>query len=91
MQIIALDDYSHKNFQKALYRYNLGKVSMLRIPKHLRERAIEMLEAEALTEEVSVRVGSSVQAVRSLRRRFVQTGSKEDLPRSGRPRVTTPA
>ena len=34
---------------------------------------------------------TSVQAVRSLRRWFVQTGSTEDLPRSGRPRVTTPA
>ena len=57
----------------------------------LRERAIGMLEAGASTEEVSVQVGLSVQAVRSLRRRFVQTGNTEDLPRSGRPRVTTPA
>ena len=37
-----------------------------------------------------LRVGSSVQAVRSLRRRFVQTRSTEDFPRSGRPRVTMP-
>ena len=50
-----------------------------------------MLEAGASTEDVAVQVGSSVQAVRSLRRRFVQTGSTEDLPHSGRPRVTTPA
>ena len=50
-----------------------------------------MLEAGASTEDVAAQVGSSVQAVRSLRRRFVQTGSTEDLPRSGRPRVTTPA
>ena len=91
MQIISLDDYSHKNTQKTLHRYNLSKVSMPQIPKHLRKRAIGMLEAGASTEEVSVKVGSSVQAVRSLRRRFVQTGSTEDLPRSGRPRVTTPA
>ena len=41
-------------------------------------------------EDVLAQVGSSLQAVRSLRRRFVQTGSKEDLPCSGRPRVTTP-
>ena len=91
MQIIALDDYCHKNTQRTLYRYNLGKISMPRIPKHLRERATGMLEAGASTEEVSVQVGSSVQAVRSLRRRFVQTGSMQDLPRSGRPGVTTPA
>ena len=64
---------------------------MPRIPKHLRMRAIGMLEAGASTEELSMQVGSSVQAVRSLRRRFVQTGSTEYLPRSGRPRVTTPA
>ena len=86
MQFIALDDY-----RKTLYRYNLGKISMPRIPKHLRERPIWMLEAGASMEEVSVQVGSSVQALRSLRRRFVQTGITEDLPRSGRPHVTTPA
>ena len=85
-QFIALDDY-----RKTLYRYNLCKISMPRIPKHLRERPIGMLEAGASMEEVSVQVGSSVQAPRSLRRRFVQTGITEDLPRSGRPRVTTPA
>ena len=64
---------------------------MPRIPKHLRERPIRMLEPGASMEEVSMQVGSPVQAVRSLRRRFVQTGITEDLPRSGRPRVTTPA
>ena len=50
-----------------------------------------MLEAGASKENVAVQVGSSVQAVRSLRWRFVQTGSTEDLPHSGRPRLTTPA
>ena len=84
MQIIVLDNYSHKNTSKNLYWYNLSKISMPRIPKHLRERAIGMLEAGASTEEVSVQVGSSVQAVRSLRRRFVQTGNTEDLPHIGR-------
>ena len=71
MQIIALDDYSHKNTQKTLYRYNLGKISMPRILKHLRERAIGMLEAEVSMEEVYVQIGSSVQAVRSLKQRFM--------------------
>ena len=50
-----------------------------------------MLEAGASTEDVAAQDGSSVQAVRNLRRRFVQTGSTEDLPCSGRQRVTTPA
>ena len=58
---------------------------MPRIAKHLRERAVGMLEAGASTEDVAEQVGSSVQAVRSLRRRL------EDLPRSGTPRVTMPA
>ena len=71
-----------------LYRYNLGKISMPRIVKHLRKRAVGMLEAGASMEDVAAQVGSSVLAVRSLRWRFVQTGSMEDLPRSGRPSVT---
>ena len=64
---------------------------MPRIPAHLRERAIGMLNSGTPTEQVAAHVGSSVQAVRSLRRRFTQTGSTADLPRSGRPRVTTRA
>ena len=64
---------------------------MPQIAKHLRERAVGMLEAGASTEEVAAQVGSSVQAVRSLRWRFMQIRSTEDLPRSGRPRMTTPA
>ena len=63
---------------------------MPRTAKLLRERAVGMLEAGSSTEAVAAQVRSSVQAVRSLRRRFVQTGSTEDLSRSGRPRVTTP-
>ena len=50
MQIIALEGYSHKKTPKTLYWYNLGNISMPRIPKHLRERAIGMLEAGASTE-----------------------------------------
>ena len=61
------------------------------IPENLRERALGMLEAECTTAEVAARVGASVQSIRSLRRRFAQTGSTRDLPRSGRPRVTSRA
>ena len=50
---------------------------MPRIAKHLRERAVGMLEAGASTEDVAAQVGSSVQAVRSLRRRFVQTEARK--------------
>ena len=49
-----------------LNRYNLGKISMPLIAKHLRKRAVGMLEAGASRKDVAAQVGSSVQAVRSL-------------------------
>ena len=64
---------------------------MPRIPENLRERALGMLGAGCTTAEVAAPVGASVQSIRSLRRRFAQTGSTRDLPRSGRPRVTSRA
>lgn len=64
---------------------------MPRIPKPLRERALGMLDAGMSAVDVAAAVGASAQAVRNLRRRFRQTGSTDDLPRSGRPRVTTRA
>ena len=91
LQIIALVVQTRKNNKNvANYRFSI-KISMPRIPAHLRERAIGMLNSGTPTEQVAAHVGSSVQAVRSLRRRFTQTGSTADLPRSGRPRVTTRA
>jgi len=48
-----------------------------------------MVEAGCTTAEVAARAGASVQPIRSLRRRFAQTGSSRDFPRSGRPRVTS--
>ena len=66
---------------------------MPRIAKHLREREPLGCWRQELQKKMLLRKldHHSVQAVRSLRRWFVQTGSTEDLPRSGRPRVTTPA
>ena len=63
---------------------------MPRIPENLRERALGMLGAGCTTAEVAARVGASMQSIRSLRRRFAQTGNTRDLPRSGRTRVTSP-
>ena len=63
---------------------------MPRIPPDLRERAIGMLNAGMATNEVARVVGSSSRAIRNLRQRFQVTGRTADLPRSGRPRVTTP-
>ena len=47
---------------------------MPRIPENLRERALGMLGAGCTTAEVAARVGASLQSIRSLRRRFAQTG-----------------
>lgn len=63
--------------------------SMPRIPNNLRERAIGMLDAGMSTEDVARHVGSSSRAIRNLRVRFRTTGSTNDMPRRGRPRVTT--
>ena len=50
---------------------------MPRIPNNLRERAIGILDV------------FSNRAIRNLRIRFRMTGSTNDLPRRGRPRVRT--
>ena len=48
-----------------------------------------MLDAGVTTEHIARHVGCSSQAIRNLRIRFRTTGSTTDLPRRGRPRVTT--
>ena len=63
--------------------------SMSRIPNNLRERAIGMLGVGISTEHVARHVGCCSRAIRNLRIRFRMTGSTNDLPRRGRPRVTT--
>ena len=64
---------------------------MSRIPKNLREGAVEMLEAEVSIAEFAAQVRASEKAVCSLGRRFAQTVTADDLPRSGRLRMTTRA
>ena len=63
--------------------------SMPRIPNNSRKWAIGMFDAEMSTEHVARHVGYSSRAIRNLRIRFQSTGSSNDLPRRGRPRVTT--
>ena len=63
--------------------------SMPRIPNNLRERAIGMLDAGMSTDHVARHVGCSSRAIRNLRVRFRTTGSTNDLPRRGRPCITT--
>ena len=62
---------------------------MPRLPNNLSERAIGMLDAGMSTEHVARIVECSSRAIRNLRIRFRTTGSTNDLPRRGRPRVAT--
>ena len=64
---------------------------MPRVPAHLRERALGMLQGGMRTADVDRAKNCNVRTVRRLRQRYRETGWTADCPRSGRPRVTTPA
>jgi transposase len=64
---------------------------MPRVPAHLRERAFGMLQGGMRTADVARAINCHVHTVRCLRQRYRETGRTADCPRSGRPRVTTPA
>ena len=64
---------------------------MPRVPAHLRESAIGMLQQGGMrTAEVAWEIKCNVRTVRCLRQRYRETERTADCPRSGRPRVTTP-
>ena len=60
---------------------------MPRIPNNLCELAIGMLDAGMSTEHVARHVECSSRAIRNIRIGFRTTGSTNDLPRRGRPRI----
>ena len=64
---------------------------MHRVPAHLRERALDMLQGGMRTADVARAINCNVRTVRCLRLRYRETGWTADCPRSGRPRVTTPS
>ena len=64
---------------------------MHRVPAHLRERASGMLQGGMRTADVARAINCNVRTVRRLRQHYRETGRIADHPRSGRPRVTTPA
>ena len=83
-----------KTIQNVLKKINVfflhcSIFSIPRIPNNLRERAIGMFGAGMSTEHVARHVGCSSRAIRNLRVRFRTPGSTNDLPRRGRPCVTT--
>uniref|UniRef100_A0A8K9XXR5 Tc1-like transposase DDE domain-containing protein n=1 Tax=Oncorhynchus mykiss TaxID=8022 RepID=A0A8K9XXR5_ONCMY len=64
---------------------------MPRVPAHLHERAFGMLQGGMRTADVARAINCHVCTVRRLRQRYREMGRTADRPRSGRPRVTTPA
>ena len=64
---------------------------MPRVPAYLRERALGMLQGVMRTADVARAINCNVRTVRCLRQRYRETERTVDHPRSGRPRVTTPA
>jgi transposase len=64
---------------------------MTRVPAHLCECALGMLQGGMRTADVAKEINCNVRTVRQLRQRFRETGQTADRPRSGRPRVTTSA
>ena len=64
---------------------------MSKVSSHLREHALDMLQGGMRTADVARAMNCNVVTVRRLRQRYRQTEWTADCPRSGRPRVTTPA
>ena len=64
---------------------------MPRIPAHLCERALGMLQGGMRTADEATAINCNVRTVRRLRQRYREMGWTAFHPRSGRPRVTTPA
>ena len=64
---------------------------MPRVPAHLREPALGMLQEGMRIAKVARAINCDVFTVRHLRQRYRETGRTADCPCSGRPRVTAPA
>ena len=61
---------------------------MSRVPAHLCEHALGMLQGGMRTADVARAINYNVHTVRRLRQRYRETGRAADRPCSGRPRVT---
>uniref|UniRef100_A0AAZ3SNJ1 Transposase Tc1-like domain-containing protein n=1 Tax=Oncorhynchus tshawytscha TaxID=74940 RepID=A0AAZ3SNJ1_ONCTS len=64
---------------------------MPRVPAHLCEYALGMLQGGMRTADVTRAINCNVRTVRRVRQRYRETARIADRPRSGRPCVTTPA
>uniref|UniRef100_A0AAZ3QAH7 Helix-turn-helix domain-containing protein n=1 Tax=Oncorhynchus tshawytscha TaxID=74940 RepID=A0AAZ3QAH7_ONCTS len=68
-----------------------SKRKMPRVPAHLCECALGMLQGGMRTADVARAINCNARTVRRLRQRYKETGQTADRPRSSRPLVTTPA
>ena len=64
---------------------------MPRVPAHLRERALGMLQGGMRTADVARAINCNVCTMRRIRQHYWETRQTADRPRSGRPHITTPA
>ena len=64
---------------------------MPRVPAHLCECALGMLQVGMRTADVARAINCNVRTVRHLRQRYRETRRRADRPHHVRPRVTTPA
>ena len=64
---------------------------MPRVPAYLRERALGMLQGGMRAADLARAINCNVRTVRRQRQRYREIVRTADSPRSGRPRITTPA
>ena len=62
---------------------------MPRLSDQDRAIAIGLLQTNTPVKQVARTMGVCPKAIRDLRQKFQQTGQVKDLPRSGRPKITT--
>jgi hypothetical protein len=74
-----------------LLTLNYTKLKVARVPAHLHERALGLLQGGMRTADVTRAINCNVRTVRRLIQSYRETGRTADRPRSGRPCVTTPA
>ena len=82
--------YDYTSCLKFILEPSANEIDMPRLPIEQRWRGIGMFEAGESQQTIARRLGCSQPAIANLISWYVGTGSVEDHPRTGRPRVTTP-
>ncbi len=90
MHVTIFGIKAHENVCRHLHLM-ITFATMPRLSTEERERAIGMIQLGATHNHVARIFGCSRLTITRLMTRYRQTGRTQDRPRSGRPRVTTPA